>query len=698
MKKILITLLLLSGCSSSPVIPVKTPESSRLTQLKSALASGKMPFEVENNSEEMAKFYLEGRMAEENGNLRLACEKFEEIAQEKAFPIYQVARYHTLMDCDYSKSELIGIWSEFESPSYLRESYLETSLKLAQKYNIERFVAEFSYELSRFKQVQSEKVALLKNALAIAEKLELHEKREQYFKRLVEVSPLFSKEVNKDNIFAVAKDYESNRLFEKARSLYREIIFSDQYDSALRIKTYNSYRTSFKVERDLKMFLEKTGEMEKWLKAMLDLAPDSIELQHAWIDSKIAYARAIWTDHQNLEARKILDDAIATKLGKEDQLATIYWVYGSLHVEVKEFEQAITKFQKALNFNPLDTALLENIQWAIVWNKYLLKKDDQVIKDVNKYVAKSSNPNFYHKLNFWKAKSLERLGKTQEARELFKKTLTDDMFGYYGIISAMELEESLPPVPATVINTDPTGILILDWLIAMEEESHAAKYLKEIDSQFKTIAERERAMSLYAQTKWFQGGMRQIFSFPLSKRNAYTEKFISVVFPTPYEDLISQFAGKYNVPKELVYAIIRQESAFNPNVRSWADAFGLMQMIPEKASELSKKYQIPYREFNDLYEPALNLELGTVLLSELRELFKAKFAQSVASYNASTDVIAVWERERFNGNYLEFIEMIPYEETRNYIKLVFRNYITYKRILKNEPQYIDKKFFELPFN
>ena len=204
-------------------------------------------------------------------------------------------------------------------------------------------------------------------------------------------------------------------------------------------------------------------------------------------------------------------------------------------------------------------------------------------------------------------------------------------------------------------------------------------------------------MSLYSQTGWFQGGMKQINNFPANTRSLMTEKYINVIFPIPYLDLITNFSNVYDVPLELVLAITRQESAFSPSERSWADAFGLMQLIPEKAKELSKKHDIQYEDFNDLYDPDTNLEMGTALLSELREKFHYKFAQSVAAYNASEEVIKVWERERFNGDYIEFIEMIPYEETRTYIKTVFRNFITYKRITGNQDFIIDKDFFAKPF-
>jgi soluble lytic murein transglycosylase len=394
----------------------------------------------------------------------------------------------------------------------------------------------------------------------------------------------------------------------------------------------------------------------------------------------------------------MLDEVIAKKIGTQNQLATLYWVYGSLHVESKEVLEGLKKYEKASNFTISVLTLEENIQWAIVWNKYQLKNDVEAIADIDRFIKKSNNNNFIYRLQFWKAKALTRQGKVDEAKALFESITSKDSFGYYGLVSSLETKEVLPHLPPSVIIIEPFGHALLDWLIAMEEKLFATKVLKEINPQFKTIAQRERAMSLYAQTEWFQGGMVQIYNFPIRSREDLTRKYITVVFPTPNSEIVDQFAEKYNVPKAFIYAITRQESTFNPNIRSWADAFGLMQMTPEKATELSAKHNIPYRHFSELYNPKLNIELGTALLSDLRTLFSSKFIPSVAAYNASTDVIAVWERERFNGNYLEFIEMIPYEETRNYIKLVFRNYITYKRILEEDDIVIPDNFFEIPFN
>ncbi|MGZ3787137.1 MAG: transglycosylase SLT domain-containing protein [Bacteriovorax sp.] len=700
MKKILALSLfvlgLLSSCATKPVRIVSPPKADRLEILKKSLASKTAIEGPMDESEDLAKAYLQAMGAEKEGDTKQACDLFSDLAEKKDLPIKDAALVHTLADCDLSDGALKDIWKKAKIASYLKETYFEHSRNLAAKKDLLAYEAEFSFDLVPYRPVQSDKIKLITRAIAIAEQLSDSEKLKLYSEKLKEISPLHNTDITDQNIYKIAKDFEANRNFSKARELYKQMI-EGLFSLEEKVRAFNAYRTTYKVERDLKTFLSKTYEMESFLKEELSKKPRDQKSIEAWADAKIALARAVWTNHQNAEARKILDEFITLKLGSSNQQATAQYVYGSLHLENKENAEALQRFEKANSFKITDLALLENVQWAIVWNNYLLKKDPLVASFAESFAKKSSNPNFVAKLNYWKGQSLIRQGKHEEANAALTSVYDADPFGYYGIISTIDLKRALQPVPSTVINTDPTGNQTLDWLIAMEEKTLSQKSLKEIDSQFKTPKERERAMSLYFQTEWYQGGMRQIYNFRTGARNAMTEKYINVVFPTPYFKIVEEKASKYAVPKELIYAITRQESAFVPSERSWADAFGLMQMIPEKASELSKKYGIPYHDYNDLYNPEINIEMGTALLKNLREKFGGKFAQSVAGYNASEEVIKVWEKERFNGNYFEFIEMIPYEETRNYIKLVFRNFITYKRITGKEEFMLDKDFFARPF-
>ncbi|MBC7425875.1 MAG: hypothetical protein H7321_05010, partial [Bacteroidia bacterium] len=567
MKKILITLLLLTGCSSKPINSLPAPSYERLSAIKGEVSLGSAGLKGDSAAEEMARKYLLAMKFEADGNKKSACKHFSNLSDNESFPLNQTALVHTLNDCSYSAHELKSLWKETVIASYLKENYLEISLQLAEKFSIDEFIADFSYELVTYRPSQSEKIKLLKNAIFIAQKLNISDKKEKYFQKLTEISAMNFKIVTKENIYSVAKDFEGNRLFEKARDLYLEIINGDHMLEE-KIKAYNSYRNSFKVARNLKLFLEKTGEMELYLRQLLEESPENSKLQEAWVDAKINYARAVWTEHMNEEARGILNDVIERKIGSSSQLASLYLIYGSLHIESKENVEALAKFIKASEYKTTALDIQENIQWAVIWNKYLLKKYTELINDVDKFAKKSSNPNFINKLNFWKAKTLMRLNRNDEAKEVFSLTLASDSFGYYGILSAMETQTPLTPLLESEIINEPIGNLILDWLIAVDEKNFAIKVLKEINPQFKTVAQRERAMSLYAQTGWYQGGMLQIYNFPIKMRDDLTKKYISVIYPTPYHNIFSKYSKLYNVPEAYPLAITRQESAFNTNIRS----------------------------------------------------------------------------------------------------------------------------------
>ena len=136
--------------------------------------------------------------------------------------------------------------------------------------------------------------------------------------------------------------------------------------------------------------------------------------------------------------------------------------------------------------------------------------------------------------------------------------------------------------------------------------------------------------------------------------------------------------------KALIFSIIRQESAFNVRARSTADAFGLMQLIPSTARQTAKKNKIPYRNFRDLYFPSKNILLGTAYIKSLLQKYDNNFSFSVSAYNAGSTPVNRWREELKEFDTLEWIENIPYEETRTYVRLLIRNYVFYYNLLENK--------------
>ncbi|MBC7538129.1 MAG: hypothetical protein H7281_04870, partial [Bacteriovorax sp.] len=338
--KCLFIIVLLSSCSTQPVRIVPPPTVNRLEVLKKSLASKTNNQNIQNESEDLAKAYLLAMMAEKQGDTQLACNLFTDLSDNKNLAIKEAALVHGLSDCDYSESALDRIWNKTIIPNYLKETYTEQSLKLAIKNNLPAFEAQFSFDLIAYRPIQAEKIKLILRAIEIAEKLKDSEKSKIYRDRLKEISPRYNTEINEQNIYTIAKDFEASRKFDIARTLYKQMI-EGEYSIEDKVKAYNAYRTSYKISRDLKTFLLKTYEMEKFLKGEMEKNPDDKKLTEFWVDSKIALAKAVWTDQKNKDARKILNELIATRLGSVNQQAYSQLIYGSLQQESKENTEAL---------------------------------------------------------------------------------------------------------------------------------------------------------------------------------------------------------------------------------------------------------------------------------------------------------------------------------------------------------------------
>ena len=130
----------------------------------------------------------------------------------------------------------------------------------------------------------------------------------------------------------------------------------------------------------------------------------------------------------------------------------------------------------------------------------------------------------------------------------------------------------------------------------------------------------------------------------------------------------------------LVASLIRQESEFNPKAISSARAYGLTQVLPSTGRQLSRRLGITRFSSSMLFEPEINLKLGTYYLKTLLDQQEGSWEQTLASYNAGkrrADEWATWATFREPS---EYIETIPFTETRNYIQIVLRNAHVYRRL------------------
>jgi len=153
-------------------------------------------------------------------------------------------------------------------------------------------------------------------------------------------------------------------------------------------------------------------------------------------------------------------------------------------------------------------------------------------------------------------------------------------------------------------------------------------------------------------------------------------KWQRYLFPHAYWEIVSAQAQEKRLDPYLVLALIRQESLFDPEAVSPAQAYGLMQLLPTTAARMTGSSPgIP-----TLTTPSFNVHAGTKYLRQLLDLYDNNLIMAVAAYNAGEGAVDKW-RVRYPGLAPdEFAESISYRETRNYVKLVLRNYRTYQRL------------------
>ncbi|MCC6553634.1 MAG: lytic transglycosylase domain-containing protein, partial [Polyangiaceae bacterium] len=156
-----------------------------------------------------------------------------------------------------------------------------------------------------------------------------------------------------------------------------------------------------------------------------------------------------------------------------------------------------------------------------------------------------------------------------------------------------------------------------------------------------------------------------------------------LAFPRPFAPIVAAEAKRQGIPEALAFAIMREESAFDPRVTSAADAHGLMQLIVPTARRMAKPLGLP-SDAEALKRPEVNVALGCRYLSILRKQFPDNPLLAIPGYNAGGGAPKRWISERPAQSFDLWIERIPYEETRLYTKRVITSLAAYELLYARE--------------
>jgi soluble lytic murein transglycosylase len=199
-------------------------------------------------------------------------------------------------------------------------------------------------------------------------------------------------------------------------------------------------------------------------------------------------------------------------------------------------------------------------------------------------------------------------------------------------------------------------------------------------AQWGALGQAEIYASFGEYTRAMQSMKHSGISFFTLPMNQVPEVYWHLLFPQPYWTELVANAGKNGLDPYLVASLIRQESEFNPGAVSRANAYGLMQLLPSVGKAQAKKIGMKGFDARSLLNPSTNLQLGTANLKQVLDRFGGQVEYALAAYNAGDTPIRQWLSTNDYKDVPEFVESIPYTETREYVQAILRNREMYRAL------------------
>ncbi len=333
----------------------------------------------------------------------------------------------------------------------------------------------------------------------------------------------------------------------------------------------------------------------------------------------------------------------------------------------KDFSRALQIYQDVLKNYPSDA---EDALWGIGWTQYLSGNYQKSEETFSQLHAQYDDAKYL----YWQARSMEAQNK--DASSLYTRLTAADNNNFYAVLAYARTRRMLPRLSSLNMSDGTPGKTRskerIEALISVNMREEAVAELAAASRNTSSLPD-----LMYNAAKFQELGEFKR-SISLTVKIPYSEKMHRFWYPLAFWDKVEQAAKRNNIDPFIVLSVMREESRFDQAVKSPAGAYGLMQLMPQTAYRLDKSLNLGIRRPSQLTDPKNNIQLGSFYLRSLLDEFHS-LAHMLAAYNAGELAVRSWQ-QRFDYRSIdEFIEDIPYNETRNYVKKVLTSYFQYKR-------------------
>jgi soluble lytic murein transglycosylase len=418
------------------------------------------------------------------------------------------------------------------------------------------------------------------------------------------------------------------------------------------------------------------GRAESALLAVAASVSDPGVAADALYTAARAQYRAGRADAARVTLRRVIRDH-----ERQPAAARAAFLAADLYHDEHELERAVPLYQHAILSEPRSPEAAV-ARMRIGGIDFAAGRFDSALDHFQQYrAATQPDERSYGQATFWTGMALLRLGRTAEAQALFREVRGIDPFAWYGGLAAAQLGDDIwqlrldhPPPPNS--RFDPLVLRALarvDLLKSAGWQDAAAFEMERVRRHF---AHFDGALYVLAEELNARGFINEGVALGRDiyrREGAWNTRLLRIVYPFPFRDIILAEAREQRVDPFLVVALIRQESMFNPRAQSFAGAMGLMQVMPRTGQGLARTLGVPRFQPDMLFQPDLNVAFGVRYLAEQLNVYGNRLDVVLAAYNAGPGRVGRWQRFPEYREPLLFGERIPFDETRNYVRIVQNN-------------------------
>ena len=331
-------------------------------------------------------------------------------------------------------------------------------------------------------------------------------------------------------------------------------------------------------------------------------------------------------------------------------------------------------------------------EWMSGWIALSFLKDPLIAKDhFHNFYNNVSYPISTARGAFWLGRAYEKLGNNEQSRKWYKEA-SIYLTTYYGQLAFLKLNPNDKFILDDDIEVDNKYRYIfynkeLVKIIYLLDELKKDKYTKYILRHLANDNIKRGSEILTAELA--SNIERYDFAIQVSKIASYKKRFHNK-FNYPIISTPKTINGRKIPESAFILSIIRQESEFDLSANSHAGAKGLMQLMPYTAKLVSKQAKLPYSKSRLTTDPEYNINLGSHYIAGLILQYDGAYPFATAAYNAGPNRVKYWKKINKNPqkkqiDYIDWVELIKFRETRNYVQRVLENYNVYRYILEKKP-------------